>query len=51
MRAINELQHIKAADNIYFKDWSTRDQVAAEQDLVKALRPELWDKGDGNGFR
>jgi hypothetical protein len=40
--ALNELQYLKAAENIYFSQWSERDQIAAEFESVRARRPASW---------
>jgi hypothetical protein len=40
--AINEFQFLKAAENIYFKDWSTRQQVADDYARHKASRRDDW---------
>lgn len=40
--ALNELQYLKAAENIYFADWGCGDHVMKMFDAVSARRPESW---------
>ena len=42
VRAFNELQYIRAAENIYFADWQTHAKVVTELDAVKQHRREAW---------
>lgn len=42
VQAFNALQYIKAGENIYFADWATRDQVAADQAAVASHRRDSW---------
>lgn len=40
--AINEFQFLKGAENIYFKDWQSRQHVADEYVRCKSSRREDW---------
>jgi hypothetical protein len=40
--AINELQFLKAAENIYFKDWETRQHIVDEYARYKGNRRDDW---------
>lgn len=40
--ALNELQNLKAAENIYFNNWEDRDHVRAKFLIVKDNRPKEW---------
>jgi hypothetical protein len=40
--AINEFQFLKGAENIYFKDWQSRQHVADEYLRCKSSRREDW---------
>jgi len=40
--AINEFQFLKAAENVYFKDWDTRQQIVDEFAKYKDGRREDW---------
>lgn len=42
VRAMNDLQFIRAAHNIYFANWKKRDEVAADLSLVSPLRRQSW---------
>lgn len=42
VRAFNELQFMKAGENIYFSDWNSRDRVAADLSAVSNHRRESW---------
>lgn len=39
VRALNEHQFLNCQSNVYFKNWDTRDEIAAACDLVAARRP------------
>jgi hypothetical protein len=39
---LNDLQFIKAGQNIYFSEWETRHPIAAGLDAVKHLRRQSW---------
>ena len=57
IEALNELQHLKAAENVYFKDWEDREYVRAQFLAQKDNRPDEWstltywmhDGKDGDG--
>jgi hypothetical protein len=40
--ALNELQYLKAAENIYFSNWSERDLIALEFETFRDKRPTSW---------
>jgi hypothetical protein len=40
--ALNELQYLKASENIYFAQWAERTQISADFEKVRASRPESW---------
>lgn len=40
--ALNELQYLKAAENIYFSRWDDRDRVEREFHEVSPRRPQSW---------
>jgi hypothetical protein len=40
--ALNELQYLKAAQNVYFSNWSERDLIASEFKAVASRRTEKW---------
>jgi hypothetical protein len=42
VEALNELQQLKAAENIYFKDWGDREYVRAQFLAQKDNRPKEW---------
>lgn len=42
--ALNELQYLRAAKNIYFSEWADKDVVWHKFEEVKASRPEAWCK-------
>jgi hypothetical protein len=42
--ALNELQYIRAENNIYFQRWEEREKIASELESVKKLRPEKWSR-------
>jgi len=42
--ALNELQNLKAAENVYFSDWEKRDYVRDQFLAVKNNRPKEWSK-------
>ncbi len=40
--ALNELQYIKAAENIYYSHWDGRDQIETQFHQFAPVRPERW---------
>jgi hypothetical protein len=40
--ALNELQYLKAAENIYFSNWSERNIIAREFETFRNKRPTSW---------
>lgn len=40
--ALNELQYLKAANNIYFSQWDDHDRVQREFRAVSMQRPQSW---------
>lgn len=40
--ALNELQYLKGAENIYFSKWGDRERLAQEFASVQARRPASW---------
>lgn len=38
----NELQYLKASDNIYFENWAEATQIKSEFEAVSPRRPESW---------
>jgi hypothetical protein len=42
VECINEFQNLKAAENIYFKNWDDRDYVRAQFLVIKEKRPQEW---------
>lgn len=40
--ALNELQYLKAAENLYFSDWDDRERIATEFQMVSGHRPKAW---------
>jgi len=40
--AVNELQHLKAAENLYFHDWRNADKIKTAFEAVQPRRPETW---------
>lgn len=40
--AFNELQYLKASENVYFENWAEAAQMKAEFEFVKPRRPESW---------
>ena len=41
VEACNELQYLNAHENVYFTDWTRRDQVEAKSAAVKGRRPSF----------
>jgi hypothetical protein len=44
VETLNELQNLKAGENLYFSDWSNADYVRNQFHLVKDNRPKEWSK-------
>lgn len=42
--AVNELQYLNAAENVYFSDWSERERLVGEVKQAAANRTERWSK-------
>lgn len=42
VKSLNELQHLKAAENIYFSNWSERELIASDFELFRHRRPTSW---------
>jgi hypothetical protein len=42
IKALNDLQYIKAAENLYFTDWNDHERLASEFFAVHAHRAESW---------
>ncbi len=40
--ALNELQYLKAAENIYFSSWNNRQQIETEFHATAPHRPDAW---------
>jgi Txe/YoeB family toxin of Txe-Axe toxin-antitoxin module len=40
--ALNRLQYLKAASNIYFSDWSQRERIRGEFSDASSRRPSSW---------
>lgn len=40
--ALNELQYLKAAENIYFRHWDDENRISGEFYVVKDRRPKSW---------
>lgn len=46
IRALNELQYLKAAENLYFHDWGDRERIGSEYRATKEHRPKSWHEID-----
>jgi hypothetical protein len=42
VRALNELQYLKASENIYFANWSDRELIAGEFEQAQPRRINAW---------
>lgn len=40
--ALNEMQYLKAAENIYFSNWSERDLIVGQFESFRPKRPTSW---------
>jgi hypothetical protein len=44
--ALNELQYLRAAQNLYFSNWTDGETIGAEFEQAKARRPASWSRAE-----